>query len=127
MKTELKPISRRTFLVAAAAGTTLAATLGGRALAQSQVKVIKISARKFVFTPAMIKLKAGETVELELATEDVLMGFSIPALKMRTDLVPGQKHKLRLTPDKPGELDFLCDIFCGSGHEDMNGKFVVEA
>jgi cytochrome c oxidase subunit 2 len=28
-------------------------------------------------------------------------------------------------PDKVGTFPFHCDIFCGEGHEDMTGKFVV--
>jgi cytochrome c oxidase subunit 2 len=32
-----------------------------------------------------------------------------------------------LTPDKAGSFTFFCDIFCGDGHEDMEGTLVVEA
>ena len=26
-----------------------------------------------------------------------------------------------MTPTKIGEFTFLCDVFCGSGHENMEG------
>ena len=55
------------------------------------------------------------------------MGFNIPALKLRTDIVPGQIARLRLTPAQVGSYDFLCDNFCGDGHEDMNGRLIVVA
>ena len=29
------------------------------------------------------------------------------------------------TPDKAGTFIFLCDVFCGDGHEGMNGTLVV--
>jgi cytochrome c oxidase subunit II len=32
---------------------------------------------------------------------------------------------LRLTPDKTGTFTFACDVFCGSGHEDMTGTLIV--
>jgi cytochrome c oxidase subunit II len=32
---------------------------------------------------------------------------------------------VRLTLDKAGSFVFLCDVFCGSGHEDMSGTLVV--
>jgi len=30
-------------------------------------------------------------------------------------------------PDKLGAFDFNCDVFCGSGHEEMAGRIVVSA
>ncbi|WP_394778920.1 cupredoxin domain-containing protein [Undibacterium sp.] len=117
-------LKRRTVLLAAVAAPLVAAGLG-RAIAAPAVKTIRISAKKFVFIPAEIKLKRGEEVILELSTQDVLMGFSLPDLKVRADLVPGKTQTLRITPDKAGEYVFLCDVFCGSGHEDMSGKLIV--
>lgn len=89
------------------------------------VKLIKVSARRFIFTPSNITLKKGETVDIELSTEDVLMGFSVPDLQTRSDIPPGQVMHVRLTPNKTGTFEFLCDVFCGSGHENMNGTITV--
>ena len=91
----------------------------------STPRVIKVVARKFVFTPDTISIKKGETVELELTTEDVVMGFNVPDLKVRSDIIPGRVSRLRITPDKVGKFDFYCDMFCGSGHEEMAGMIVV--
>jgi cytochrome c oxidase subunit 2 len=55
------------------------------------------------------------------------MGFSMPDFDVRADIIPGQVSKLRLVPDKVGTFTFLCDIFCGSGHETMNGTITVVA
>ena len=33
---------------------------------------------------------------------------------------------LRFTADKAGRFDFLCDVFCGDGHEDMSGTLIVD-
>jgi cytochrome c oxidase subunit 2 len=32
---------------------------------------------------------------------------------------------LQLTPDKSGTFTFLCDVFCGTGHEEMSGTLIV--
>ncbi|MES2072084.1 MAG: cupredoxin domain-containing protein [Pseudomonadota bacterium] len=121
--------ARRKILLAAAGTVALAGLAGmaGLAGANAPVKVIRISARKFQFTPAEVRLKRGEEVILELSTQDVLMGFSVPGLKMRSDLVPGKTQTLRFSPDQAGEYEFLCDVFCGSGHEEMSGKLIVLA
>jgi cytochrome c oxidase subunit 2 len=55
------------------------------------------------------------------------MGFSLPDFQTRADIVPGKVTRLRFTPDKAGSFTFLCDIFCGSGHETMNGTLNVVA
>ena len=53
------------------------------------------------------------------------MGFSVPDFGVRADIIPGKVGRLRLTPDKTGTFVFLCDIFCGSGHETMSGTLTV--
>jgi len=109
-----------------------AALLGGGALAlkaaaQSDDQVIKILARRFTYTPNQLTLKKDVPVVLELTTADVLMGFSLPDFNLRTDIMPDQIARLRLVPDKLGTFEFLCDIFCGSGHESMSGTLTVVA
>jgi len=51
----------------------------------------------------------------------------LPDLKTRLDLVPGRITRLELQPMQPGDIEFVCDNFCGDGHETMHGKFVVSA
>jgi cytochrome c oxidase subunit 2 len=88
-------------------------------------RIIAIQARKFVYTPNEIILKKDEPVVLAFTAIDFIHGFFIPDMKIRADLMPGQLTQVRLTPDKAGEYAFLCDNFCGSGHEEMNGKIIV--
>jgi cytochrome c oxidase subunit 2 len=111
---------RRRILVAG-----LLAALVPVVVAQPKERVIRVSARKFIFTPNEIALKAGEPVTLEFVTEDVFMGFSAPDFKVRSDIVPGKTMRLTFTPGQAGTFPFLCDVFCGDGHETMSGKLVV--
>ena len=104
-----------------------AATIGLRAVAQPGEQVIKILARRFTYTPNKLSLKRGVPVVLELTSADVLMGFNAPDFDVRADIIPGQTARVRLVPDKVGTFTFLCDIFCGSGHETMNGTITVVA
>jgi cytochrome c oxidase subunit 2 len=93
--------------------------------AQPAEQVIRITAKKFDYTPNHITLKKGVPAVLEFTTADVLMGFNVPDLGVRADIVPGQITRLRIVPDKAGSFTFFCDIFCGSGHEDMTGNITV--
>ena len=88
-------------------------------------RVIKVIAKKFEFVPREIRVKQGETVLLQFTAPEVPMGFSLPDFGLRADIMPGKLATLRLTADKTGSFDFLCDVFCGSGHEDMSGTLIV--
>ncbi|MBF0482780.1 MAG: cytochrome c oxidase subunit II [Desulfovibrionaceae bacterium] len=91
-----------------------------------EAKIIKITAQRFKYTPDEIALKKGEPVVLEFTSLDRLHGFSCPDFGIRADIAPGKTAKVSFTPDKTGRFLFHCDIFCGSGHEDMAGVFVVK-
>jgi cytochrome c oxidase subunit 2 len=120
--------TRRRRLLQAGAMTTLAAAFGVAVVAaQSKPRVIPVLARKFSYEPAEITLKLNEPVVFELTTADVVMGFSVPDFGVRATILPGQKAFLSMTPNKAGEFPFLCDVFCGSGHENMEGTLRVVA
>jgi cytochrome c oxidase subunit II len=99
----------------------------GAAWAQSEPRLIAIRARKFEFLPAEVTLKTGEPVVFELTTEDVHMGFDAPELKLHADILPGKVARVPFTPGRPGSYEFVCDVFCGSGHEEMSGVIKVLA
>ena len=110
------------------------AVAGAAALARSGVaqsaaepRVIEMTARRFAYEPSEITLKAGERVVVAIRSLDFVHGMNIPDLGMRLDLVPGRVTRLELQPKAPGTIDFLCDNFCGDGHEQMHGRFIVKA
>jgi cytochrome c oxidase subunit 2 len=110
---------RQLLWLGASAGMALTAA---RAQAPREIEV---TAQRFRFTPSVIPLKAGEPVVLLIRSLDFAHGFFVPELNLRTDLMPGRVVRLPLTAPAPGELAFLCDNFCGDGHEGMDGHFDV--
>jgi cytochrome c oxidase subunit II len=92
---------------------------------KSEDMIIKIAAQRFRYTPNIIRLKRGKPVILAFTSLDFTHGFSIPDLHLRADLPVNKTTSIRLTPEKTGTFDFLCDNFCGMNHEDMNGKIIV--
>jgi cytochrome c oxidase subunit 2 len=122
--------TRRSLLIGAAGigALALAGVAGAKAAtAKAKEKVVKLEAKKFVYTPNRLVLKKGQPVVLEITSVDFTHGFKIPEWNIRADLPPGQVTKVHVNPDTAGEFDFLCDNFCGDGHEGMSGKIVVEA
>ena len=67
----------------------------------------------------------GPSEPQQFTAPEVTMGFNLADFNLRADIVPGKVVSLELMPDKTGTFTFLCDVFCGSGHEDMSGTLVV--
>ena len=74
--------------------------------AEPAEQVIKITARKFNYTPAEVRLKKGAPVILEFKTLDVVMGFNLPDFNVRADIVPDKVTRLRFVPGQDGDLCF---------------------
>lgn len=91
-----------------------------------KARVIRIEARKFRYTPNEIRVKKGERVMLELTALDFVHGFNLPDFHVRADIPPGKATMVALNPTETGRFTFLCDNFCGEGHEQMNGVLIVE-
>ena len=98
-----------------------------RLLAAETPNEISVMARKFDFTPDTIKVKVGQPVTLVLTSFDRIHGFKMPEFGIRTDIIPDKETRVTLNPQKTGNFAFFCDVFCGDGHEEMNGTLVVEA
>ena len=121
-------VSRREFCRAGVAAAAVAG-MGTVAYvaAQPAERVIRIVAKKFEFLPHEVTLKKGVPVVLEFTTADVVMGFNAPDFKVRTVILPGKVAQVRIVPQETGSFEYLCDVFCGSGHEEMTGKIIVVA
>jgi cytochrome c oxidase subunit 2 len=88
-------------------------------------QVIRISASHFEFKPNEIVVRKGVPVTLELVSADRHHGFKLAQFKLRADIQPGVVEKVRFVPDKIGTFTFICDVFCGDGHEEMSGTLKV--
>jgi cytochrome c oxidase subunit 2 len=116
-------MKRRVFtalLIGSAAG-------GVARLAAQQASEVSVAASKFEFTPETVKAKVGQPLTLVLTSLDRIHGFKMPEFGIRADIIPDRETRVTITPTKAGSFVFLCDIFCGDGHEDMSGTLVVEA
>ena len=113
-------------LAAAAAILALGSTLSYVAVhAAPRPQVIKINAKRFDYTPGNLRVKKGEAVVFELSSRDVVMGFNLPDFSVRGDMIPEKVTRVQFIADKTGTFTFFCDIFCGTGHEEMHGTVTV--
>ena len=89
-------------------------------------QVVRVTAKCFAYDPDTITVHVGHPVVLELVSLDHHHGFSLPDFNQRADVLPGFITRVRIVPDKPGTFTFACDVFCGSGHDDMSGTLEVK-
>ncbi len=68
-----------------------------------------------------LHVAVGQPVKLTMASEDVIHSFSIPAFRIRHDVVPGHYDSVWFTPTKPGRYHLFCTEYCGNQHAGMIG------
>jgi cytochrome c oxidase subunit II len=110
------------FMMAAFAVVTSAADQAGQ-----QGQVVKITAKKFEYSPNEIRIKTGVPTVFEFTSLDRVHGFTVPDLGgIRATIEPGKVTRVTILAPKAGTYEFHCDLFCGEGHEGMTGKIIVE-
>ena len=72
-----------------------------------------------------LHVPVNRPVELLLTSEDVIHDFSVPAFRVKHDVVPGRYEDLWFTADKPGAYHLFCTQLCGTGHSSMVGEVIV--
>jgi cytochrome c oxidase subunit 2 len=105
----------------------LVMVVGALAAGQDEVRVIKINAERFAFTPSRIEVTAGEEVEFRLRSDDTSHGFRIVGTNTSVAIPKRGKGEAsaRVRFDKPGTYSFECNRVCGAGHNFMRGELIV--
>ena len=100
---------------------TLAWLAASAAFAQTSM-----TAKKYEFDPAVIKVKKGEPVKLIITALDRDHGFKLEAFHIDQKLEKGKAVEVEFTADQVGTFPFQCSRFCGKGHRKMKGELIVE-
>ena len=114
----------------ALSGIAVAALIvaGDRSSAQSEPRVIDITARRFAFEPAEVEATVGEHLQLVVRSADGVHGLEIKKLKIKQE-VPrgGEPVTIDFTATTEGSFPILCSEYCGNGHTDMTGMLIVRS
>ncbi len=84
----------------------------------------------------VLTVKAGEVIQLritaqkgtEQSQDGAVHGFMVKEFKDQgwdLRLKPGTQVFTLVAPDKPGEYEIECTVYCGPGHNNMKMKLVV--
>lgn len=72
-----------------------------------------------------LHLPVGRPVKLIMTSEDVIHNFSIPAMRVKADVIPGRFVQIWFEPSRPGTYQIFCAEYCGTQHSGMIGQVVV--
>lgn len=89
-------------------------------------RIIYLEARRFSFSPDTIIVNQGDKLKIIAKSTDVTHGFALDGFNIDNRIEPAKKNIIEFIADKKGEFTFRCSVYCGSGHENMRGKLVVE-
>lgn len=90
-----------------------------------QTRTFRIEARQFAYSPSELKVNAGDTVTIQLVSNDVVHGLYVDGYGVAVEADPGQTKTLTFVVDKPGSFRFRCNITCGAMHPFMIGRLTV--
>lgn len=85
-----------------------------------------ILAQTWTFLPNQITVPVGSTVTFYVTSKDVQHGFNLQQTNINMMVLPGEVSTLTMTFDKPGEYHWVCNEYCGVGHQTMFGTLTVE-
>jgi len=94
-------------------------------MAQDNPNEIGVIAKRFDFLPRKIEVKRGQLVKIYITSIDVAHGFAIDTFGIDEKVEKGKLTIIEFTPDKTGEFEIKCSIFCGAGHGRMKSKLIV--
>ncbi|HMJ55511.1 MAG TPA: cytochrome c oxidase subunit II [Polyangiaceae bacterium] len=67
----------------------------------------------------------GQAVKLKMTSEDVVHSFYLPAMRVKTDVIPGRYTTLWFNADTVGTFHLFCAEYCGTEHSRMVGRIIV--
>ncbi len=72
-----------------------------------------------------LHIPVGTPVQLILTSQDVIHDFSVPAFRIKTDVLPDRYTTEWFTATKIGTYRLYCDQYCGTFHSKMRGNVIV--
>jgi cytochrome c oxidase subunit II len=91
-----------------------------------ETKEVKMTAKKYEFSPNMVKVNAGTRIIFKITAIDREHGFEIANVKDScVKIKKGETATVEYLAEKAGTVEFRCCVFCGLGHHGMKGKIVI--
>jgi cytochrome c oxidase subunit II len=96
--------------------------------ASQTLKVIRVSAERFAFTPSEITVEKGTTIEFHLTSDDTDHGFRIIGTDVDAEIPKRRRGEtvVKYIADTAGSFIIECSRPCGAGHTAMRATLTVK-
>lgn len=72
-----------------------------------------------------LHIPAGRPVQLTMISQDVFHSFSVPAFRVKREVIPGRYTTVWFQATEPGTYHIFCTQYCGTSHSGMIGEVTV--
>src|SRR6201991_2759555 len=72
-----------------------------------------------------LHIPVDRDVQLTMISQDVFHSFSIPAFRVKREVIPGRYSTVWFRATQPGTYHLFCTQYCGTLHSSMIGDIVV--
>jgi cytochrome c oxidase subunit 2 len=72
-----------------------------------------------------LHIPINQPVQLTLISQDVFHSFSIPAFRVKREVIPGRYNTVWFNATTPGTYHLFCTQYCGTLHSQMIGQVVA--
>jgi len=86
---------------------------------------VVLHARRYSYSPSVIKVRRGQRVTLRLISDDVHHGLYLDGYELQISARPGQEAEMTFLATKGGRFPFRCSVTCGPLHPYMIGYLEV--
>ena len=87
---------------------------------------IKMTVKKYEYSPKEIHVKQGEKVRLLITALDRKHGIELKEFNVKSELEEKKETAVEFVASRAGTFEFKCSVFCGMGHGGLKGKLIVD-
>jgi cytochrome c oxidase subunit 2 len=88
---------------------------------------VRMVAARYSFYPQMVEVPVDTRVTFRITSPDIVHGVHVPFTNMSTMVIPGYISEVTTKFSREGEAQFLCNEYCGLGHDYMWSKLKIVA
>ncbi len=72
-----------------------------------------------------LHIPINKPIQLTMISQDVFHSFSIPAFRIKREVIPGRYSTVWFNATQPGVYHLFCTQYCGTLHSSMGGEIVA--
>jgi len=93
---------------------------------EEPVKLIKMFAEEWKWTPNLIRVAQGTRIKIEFLSYGASRRFDLKGYNLKVRIPQGKLVSVEFVADKKGTFRWRCGRPCGNGCAKMTGKLIVE-